>query len=71
MTSENVKGLERQERENGFDKLETYQKINENVDVLKNELLRLNTTSKKIFDAQKSPDQIYSKCALPLSNCFF
>lgn len=39
--SENVKGLINQELEKGFDKLETYQKINENVSELKKQLIIL------------------------------
>jgi len=39
--SENVKNLAGQELENGFDKIETYQKINENVNKLKSDIISL------------------------------
>lgn len=45
--NENVKNLVKQELENGFDKLETYQKINENVGESKKELLNLFEEIKK------------------------
>jgi len=41
--SENVKNLVDQEMEDGFDKIETYQKINENVFKLKNDIIKLLT----------------------------
>jgi SAM-dependent methyltransferase len=40
-TSENIKNLLNQEMKNGFDKLETYQRLNENVIKLKDDLLNL------------------------------
>lgn len=39
--SENVKNLVNQEFKDGFDKIETYQKINENVEKLKNKIVEL------------------------------
>lgn len=52
LISENVKKLVGEELKNGFDKIETYQKINENVSKLKNDLInllhRLKSEGKKI-----------------------
>jgi len=39
--TENITNLKKEELESGFDKLETYQKMNENVSKLKNELVNL------------------------------